>query len=361
MPFSGDKIYNPYTDIDSKGWKKANFHMHTHQWGGISNGRKNSEMAVDTMYHYLGYDIIGISDYQYINYYNKNQPGFVPAYEHGYMFPKNHQLVIGAKKVRWLDYVFPQTLNNKQYIINTLKSDSSCIVEIAHPQWRSAYSSNDFKYLSGYDCIGVYDRLFYSRDVWDSALSSGHAVYATSEDDNHDLTDPTLVGMNSMLINLRKFSTDSIMQAIRKGRTIACETYSHGWNDFTEKRKYAFDLPVINSVTFENNQLSIHSNTIMSYLRFIGQGGVIKKTVNDTKDATYNFKPEDTYIRTDIHFPDSTVYHLNPAFRYNGDTIEKPKAVLDETGTTIHRIFFYISLFVIFFILYISMKMNKYV
>lgn len=122
-PFSGDKIYNPYTAIDSTGWKKANFHLHTHQWGGITNGRKNYEFAIDTMYHYLNYDIIGISDYQYINLYNKNEQGFVPVYEHGYMPRKTHQLVIGAKKVFWLDYAFPQTLNNKQYVIESLKAN----------------------------------------------------------------------------------------------------------------------------------------------------------------------------------------------------------------------------------------------
>lgn len=342
--------------MDSTAWKKANFHMHTSQWVGITNGRKNSEFAVDTMYCYLNYDIIGISDYQYINYYNKDRPDFVPVYEHGYMFPKNHQLVIGAKKVYWLDYVFPQTLNNEQNIIETLRQDSSSIIEIAHPRWRSAYSSNDMKYLSGYNSMGVYDRLFYSHDVWDSALSSGHPVYATSEDDNHDLTDPNLVGTNSMLINVRKLNTDGILQAIRSGRTIACETYSHGWDNFVEKRKYTFSLPNINSITFENNQLKVSSNTVMSYLRFIGQGGVIKKTVNNTKDAVYDFKTEDSYIRTDIHFPDSIIYHLNPVFRCSGYEPQKPEIVLDKNSTMVHRILFYISLFLMVYILYFGIK-----
>src|ERR1019366_5799714 len=103
--------------------------------------------------------IIGISDYQHINLYNKNEPGFVPVYEHGYMFPKVHQLVYGAKEVYWLDYPFSQTLNNKEYVIKKLKEQSSVIVELAHPLWNDAYSRNDMNYLSGYDCIGAYDRI----------------------------------------------------------------------------------------------------------------------------------------------------------------------------------------------------------
>jgi hypothetical protein len=86
IPFSGNKIFNPCHEMDSTCWKKANFHVHTRSWRGITKGKKNNEFAIDSIYRYLNYDIIGISDYQHINTYRQKQKDFVPVYEHGF-FP----------------------------------------------------------------------------------------------------------------------------------------------------------------------------------------------------------------------------------------------------------------------------------
>ena len=45
-PFSGNKLYNPYQDLDTSRWLKANFQVQTRVWGGITNGRKNSSEDV---------------------------------------------------------------------------------------------------------------------------------------------------------------------------------------------------------------------------------------------------------------------------------------------------------------------------
>ena len=70
--FTGDNFYNPYKDISSKKRIKANLHTHSHAWMGLTNGSKNDEGPLVQRYKFLLYDIAGISDYQSINKYQKN-------------------------------------------------------------------------------------------------------------------------------------------------------------------------------------------------------------------------------------------------------------------------------------------------
>jgi hypothetical protein len=343
-PFSGNRIFNPYYDMDSLAWKKANFHLHTRSWGGITCGNKTNEFAVDTTYRYLNYDIIGISDYQLINDYRKDQADYVPVYEHGFFPPKNHHLVIGAKKVCWLDLPFPQTLNNEQFVISTLGKDSSGAVVVAHPRMRKAVSVHDMKYLTGYDCIEIFDYLCYSIAHWDSALSAGHIAYATGDDDNHDITDRFLTGMVCTFINLKKLNADSTVDALKKGKMFTCELNMRNADQFADKRASAMALPSVKKIVVENNELQISTDSNAVYFKFVGQGGRVKEIVKKSNQASYNFKPDDTYIRTEIHFKDSTVFYLNPVFRFTGEQPQKRTVILDEKTTRTKRIFFYISI-----------------
>lgn len=343
-PFSGNKIFNPYHEMDSACWKKANFHLHTRSWGGLTSGKKNSEFAVDSIYRYLNYDIIGISDYQHINTYRQHQRDFVPVYEHGFFPPKNHHLMIGAKNVCWYDFPFPQTLNNEQFIISALKEDTSCIVTIAHPRMRKAYAANDMKYLTGYDCMEVFDYLCYSVAHWDSALSGGRIVYALGDDDNHDITDRFLVGMVCNFINVKEFKRDVIVNALRQGQTFVCEPNMGNDDQFPDKRAYALTLPVVKKIAVENNQLKIRTDGKVSFYKFIGQSGSVRKIIRNSNEAVYDIQPDDSYIRAEIHFTDLTVYYLNPVFRYDGEQPQNPAAAIDKMTTIIQRILFYFSL-----------------
>ena len=138
--FKGDYLYNPYKGIDNSKWKRANFHAHARLYLGLTNGASNSNSQLDSLYKYFGYSIISISNYQNINTFESRNKWFIPVYEHGYQYYKNHQLVINAKKVSWLDYFFRQSLNNKQFVIDQLKKDTTVILTIVHPILRKAYS-----------------------------------------------------------------------------------------------------------------------------------------------------------------------------------------------------------------------------
>ncbi|MBI4649511.1 MAG: hypothetical protein HY738_23655, partial [Bacteroidia bacterium] len=188
-PFSGDNLWNPYQNMDSTLWWKANFQVQSDAWAGITSGRENPSQKIYELYKYLEYDIITISDYMKINDYGKNAPPYIPVYEHGYNLFKVHQVCIGANKVCWFDYPLFQTKHNKQFIINLLRDND--LVALAHPAFVPySYSTNDMKYLCNYDCIEAMNHLKYSFSHWDSALSAGHPVFLLSDDDEHDISNP---------------------------------------------------------------------------------------------------------------------------------------------------------------------------
>ena len=78
-PFSGEYLHNPYEGMDSTAWLKCNFHAHSRTAGGIADGRKNTDQLLDSIYRCFGFDHIGISNYNTINEYGKDNP-MVTAY-----------------------------------------------------------------------------------------------------------------------------------------------------------------------------------------------------------------------------------------------------------------------------------------
>ena len=107
-------------------------------WAGLTNGAQTDADIVDA-YHAAGYDIAGVSDYQRIS-----DPALSPIaeYEHGYNIRKRHQLAIGAKGVVWMDFLFWQGLNQKQYILDRLRA-TAALVSINHPARLEGYTVDD--------------------------------------------------------------------------------------------------------------------------------------------------------------------------------------------------------------------------
>jgi len=63
-----------------------------------SDKARKSLFYIDSLYKSFGYNIISISDYQFINRYESKNEWYVPVYEHGYQYYKNHHLVLNSKK-----------------------------------------------------------------------------------------------------------------------------------------------------------------------------------------------------------------------------------------------------------------------
>ena len=93
QPFKGQFWYNPYHEIDTGNWYRANFHFHTRRWGGITSGSGTEEDCYN-QYRRLGYTVSALSHYQHITEFQKDSPCYVPVYEHGFGIRKKHQILI---------------------------------------------------------------------------------------------------------------------------------------------------------------------------------------------------------------------------------------------------------------------------
>jgi len=363
-PFSGDKIYNPYDGMDSTQWRKVNFHFHVHAWAGLTNGRNNTVAEFWKTYKMLGYDVPCISDYQRINVFNKDSSFYIPAYEHGFGVRKKHQLLIGAKKVLWLDYSIYQNLNQKQHILNLLH-DQNELVAIAHPDWEGGYSLRDMKYLSNYDLIEVLDNNWRSVPQWDAALSSGHPVFIVGDDDAHNIQDPYQIGRCCTFINSPLLRSADLLKALKQGKAFGADIYMSNGENFAQKAERAHEIPVLTAVELRSDTLRITTNKIAKQVTFIGQNGKPKKIVQNILTAWYKIRPEDTYIRTEVIFPNrfgykGTVFYLNPVFRYNGvQPVNSLQAKTDIPQTWILRLLSIPSLIILILLVFYKRHLKK--
>lgn len=316
--FSGSHLWNPYANHQGR-WQRANFHAHGRAWLGMTNGRQSDE-EVAQRYRDLGYDVPGVSDYQRIA--AQRGVATIPAYEHGYNITKLHQLAIGAHKVVWYDFLLWQSLSHQQYVIDRVKQQAD-VVALVHPATRDAYTIDDVQRLTGYDLIEIVNGPFAVPEVWDAALSTGHAVWAIANDDTHDLGDPKRLAAGWNMVGAASASTTDIVQALRAGRTYAV---------LRKGAIAAANVTVLDRAELNQNTLSVSVTGAPSTFSFIGQNGAIRKTVHDATTAAYALTGADTYIRTVIETP-QTVLYLNPVLRYDGQKLLAPAASVDAAAT----------------------------
>ncbi len=355
QPFSGKKWYNPYDSMNSTAWIKGNFQVQSRVWGGVTDGRKNPSKLIFEVYGKLGYEVIGISDYQKINKFGKDMKSYVPVYEHGYGIKKNHQVLIGAKKVLWRDYPLYQSLSHKQHILN-LHDKRSELVYIAHPLLRHGYAPDDFKYLSGYDGIEVLNGYRISLEHWDAALSSGHYATILADDDAHDVTNPDEVGHYCTFINTPEIDAPHVIKALKKGNSFGADIPRPLGESYEAKAVKIKNLPVLKSVNIYNDTLGVEVSKEANDIRFIGQDGVLRHAMTNTGMASYKLNADDTYIRVEIFFPGDVRFYLNPIARCDGDCLDNPTlATTNKTRTILKRALSIIFVLMVIF-LFLSRK-----
>ncbi len=318
--FSGPNLHNPYDGMDSTAWLQCNFHAHTRQAGGFTNGRNNTNERLDSVYQLFGYDHIGISNYNNITYYKSDKNDFIPAYEHGYGLFKIHQLCIGAERVRYIDYPFWQTLSMKQHNINRLKEDSRLVVP-AHPSFvRGGYKIQDFKYLSNYKLLEVLNGYCKSPAYWDEALSNGHLVYLLASDDAHNMDNINDPANCFTMINSQENDAEHLFAALESGKAVGVcfpidpfktETIAH------KVQRLHDNLPYISKVDLKTDTLVVRASKTIAKAEFIGQGGQVLSTVTNVNEVQYIIQSENQYVRTVLYFADGTELWLNPITRYD--------------------------------------------
>lgn len=332
--FTGDSIYNPYATVVPQNWVRCNFHAHIHCWHGITNGR-GSALTEDSIYGSLHYGIHAISNYQRIDTTCHTMPSYVSSYEHGYNLRKNHQLVLGATSVVWKDYLLPQTLNNKQDIINSLSADTGALVIINHPMVRNGYSLRDFQYLTHYSCLDVLSPSCISTAMWDAALSAGKPVFLTGNDDEHNIFDSTRVGSMCTWINVPALNEANTLRALRTGNS-----YGMIVGRQTLLKEHAgkdFNLPVLEYLAMNGSTMNIKFSKTASRIILRGQNGHILREAYNTGSVTYTLGKQESYAREVAIFNDGTKVFLNPIFRYKTRPLIQTAAIVNTARTDMFR------------------------
>ncbi|RLD58975.1 MAG: hypothetical protein DRI97_02115 [Bacteroidetes bacterium] len=359
-PFSGDQFFNPYEGIDSNYWRKGNFQIQSEAWMGVTDGRKNTNEAIDSIYSLLDYDVIAISDYQKINRYGEENDIFVPVYEHGYGIFKNHHVMIGAERVVWKDYPFIHTIHHKQHVLNALRSTSE-LVFIAHPKYTGGWIPDDMTWVTNYDGIEVLNGFRVSLAHWDAALSAGKNMRILSDDDAHDITNINELGRYATFIYSPVPHGDSIVSAMKAGKAFGADIYRVWGEPMDEKLEKAHNLPKLSKVELKGDTLVVTVNKTAAEISFVGQGGVLLDSIRDVKEARYVIRDTDSYVRTEIEFPNLTTYYLNPVIRYDGgDPWAHELARIDPVRTWVLRILGFATLIFIFLnIYYLRRRLRK--
>lgn len=315
-PFCGTHYYNPYQHIGQQ-WQIANFHTHSKAWAGITDGKNCSKEDVIAAYKQLGYNHIGISNYQRITCesYAYGQPYItIPSYEHGINVKKRHQLVLGADRVLWMDFFMYQSIHHKQYMLNKLRSTGDVVV-INHPQFCEGYKPQDFTCLSNYDAIEVFNHYRSSVVQWDSALSSGHYAVLLANDDMHQLSRMDEISSNFTVVNTDELTRSHIIQALKQGQHFGVRVHRKPGESMQVKQQRIAHMVYPISIRMQGDTLTAIFTRKVNSIAFIGQGGECRQVTQQDSVAGYVMKDADTYIRIEVYDNDSNYIIFNPIVR----------------------------------------------
>ncbi|MCF8213847.1 MAG: hypothetical protein K9I92_01750 [Chitinophagaceae bacterium] len=318
-PFRGDKIINPYEGADFQDVSTANFHAHTKSWGGLTNGKGNSS-DVWKRYDSLGHTFHAVSQYHSIDTFNREKQNYVPVYEHGYNLKKTHQLVIGAKRIVWKDYIFPQTLHNKQFILHEMAKDTGNLVVLNHPAVRSGYDVNDLKLLHYYDHIELLNPSAQSISHWDTALTAGKKIFVLGNDDNHNIFNDNAIGRFTTLIFGASFDSKKMIDKMKKGQSVAVWLPQIHNETLANKRTKLHNLrSLFSGISVVDSMLAINLTKEIAEIRVIGNHGQLKLKQRNISSLSFPFSINDPYLRVELSTEDGTILYLNPIYRDAGD------------------------------------------
>ena len=312
---------------------------------GITDGRKNTNERIDSIYSILGFDHVATSDYQKINHYGNDKPSFIPTYEHGYNIYKTHQVCIGADKVLWVDLMFGQTMSMKQWILDELQKSTRFVV-LAHPLLRDGYSIEDMKYLTNYNAIEVLNNMRVSTDHWDAALSSGQLAWIIGNDDAHDVLNSNDVGRRFTMINSESMDSSAILKQLDNGVAYGMDFFRIDDEPMDDKVERSKGIPYLTKAKLRSDTLYVSTDQLPVEIRFIADNGELVKSIKNSKSAWCILDNDYSYLRTEFEFPDGSRMFLNPIVRYSGEKpVSLKNAEVNTSATlTMRMIYFIIGL-----------------
>lgn len=310
-PFVGSKVYNPYQNLDSVYWRKANFHCHTN----LSDG-KNPKSEVQNAYKRFGYDIYAISDHNFVLDQGLPLDYEIPVYEHGINIAKFHSLVIGAHNGSIFDFV-PYYSESHRYKMLKWLSSKGEIVVFNHPGSTRWMECSDLKYLSFYKMMEVEPGFNSGKlSYYDTALSAGHYSYVLASDDCHDVNNPKKFARAATFVNTPSLKAKDVLAALDSGRTYAVTIPNI--LDPTKKIERHFRLPQLRLLKVEKDSVRfVVSEPAVLYA--FGQNGMLLGSVKGKTEMTVPFGKSESYVRFAASFPDSVQLYTSPVARYSGN------------------------------------------
>lgn len=327
-PFKGEKIYNPYSNLDSTaGWKKAVLHTHTKVDKGINECPYYPDVVYEDYMAY-DYDIVGFSNHQALTAHPVDTALQMNIYEHGYNILKFHKLVFGSDKVCGFDHLLPILDSQRQWMIDIL-CESSDIVAFNHPDRSGMISSSTMAALSGYRLIEG-DSSIEEHDGgsgtalkhWDEALSAGRYSHNMANDDNHDSKNLQRMARRCNWINTPSPRYEDVKKALMEGNFFSMRIPDYGEGDYEVKVRCNRSLPEIRTIGLRRDSiLYMTLSAPASVIKVISQDGVTVDSVLSASSVEYAMKGTDPYIRFTARYEDGLTIYSNAFARYDeGDT-----------------------------------------
>ncbi len=317
-----ESFTNPYLKKDYKYSLKTALHLHSDEV--LFSPQRHSIKDILNTYKEFNYDLISISDYNFISTYEDKVNLYLPSYEWGMNFRKRHMLVIGERNTAPSYFILSSFLPNVQYVINDVKTKLTYVV-INHPYLYSAFSLEDLLELKNYDAIEIFSPNGDLVSLWDDLLSKNKRVHCMADDDLHFFPEEVTQKLEQnwikkmiqyillqrhregeslkryILINSDEYDSKQILHQLQTGNFFCGVKF---------KREFP-DMPKP-SLFYDGKKIEFHSESEFHLVRAIGMNGSKIKELNKTNEFTFEIPKDYTgYIR--FEFVDySGILYSNP-------------------------------------------------
>ena len=325
QPFSGPDIFNPYSAMDSaSAWKRANFHTHTRVKGPWPMNECPYDAAyTDSVLRSLGYDIVTFSNHNEITEHPYDSTLQVNVYEQGYSPFKFHKLVFGSPSVKHWDPLLPLLASQMQFELDRLGADSD-FIQINHPYRTVGTTGERMALLSGYQLMELDTHISTENEYWDAALSAGHYSFGLANDDLHHPERHWLTAIRCNFLRTPSGTYEDIRKTLRSGCFYAMRVPDYGDGDWAVKREKNRELPTVEAIGLEGNELYLTLSQKADSIRIGGAGHRTLFMETDTCSIRYALPEGEPYARMTAFFPDGAVIYTNPFARYDASVRESP-------------------------------------
>jgi hypothetical protein len=340
-PFSGDDIFNPYSEFDPNiTWKRTSLHTHTRVEGPLNECEFTATETVEK-YHDFGYDIVGISNHNEITPHPDSAQD-IGIYEHGYNLRNFHKLVIGAEAVNRFDALYPISASQAQYQLDILRQECK-ILQLNHPSRSALLDSARLTKICGYDIMelsGV--NAYLENKHWDWALSAGRYSFALLNDDLHYPDRSSRFAVRCSFLGAKEVTIDDIVTTLNNGCFYSVRVPDYGNGNWEVKETKNKTLPTIENIGLQGDTIYLKLSHTPQQIRVIGEGHSLLKRVTASDSIAYVMRKCDPYARIVASYPDSLIIMTNAFARYDKETMASPADrdlhTIDTRATVLYNI-----------------------